>query len=400
MKQVSIVKRKRVLILSEGFGSGHTQAAYAIAEGIKKINPGIHTKVLELGSFLNPVIAPLILSAYRRTVVTSPALLGMLYRKQYDKPINRITRLALHKIFYTQTKHVIDQLKPDLIICTHYIPSAVISRLKSAGLKVPLYTLITDYDAHAAWINPEIDRYLVSTPEVRRLLLNRGVKPSSIHVTGIPVHPKFWTTGNKESARKELHIRDLPTVLIMGGGWGLLFNKQILRTLISWRDKVQLVFCTGTNEKLAAKLQNHPAFAHPNMVILGHTKEINKWMDAADLLITKPGGMTCTEALAKGLPMLFCESIPGQEDSNRDYFIATGYGEVLGTDSIDRWFERLTSQQRRPSFMRSPVKSLRHNYQPDRCVRDLAEMLAERSTSRSSASEMELHEQLLTPMGM
>nr|WP_316245793.1 glycosyltransferase [Paenibacillus tuaregi] len=397
MKQVNIVKRKRVLILSEGFGGGHTQAAYAIAAGMKLVSPDIHTKVLELGSFLNPVIAPIILSAYRRTVVTSPALIGMLYRKQYDKPINRLTRLALHKIFYTQTINVIEQLKPDLIICTHYIPSAVISRLKAAGLKVPLYTLITDYDAHAAWINPEIDRYLVSTPEVRRLLMKRGVQPSQIQVTGIPVHPNFWTTKNKSCARSELNLRDIPTVLVMGGGWGLLFKKQVLDTLTSWKDKVQLVFCTGTNEKLAAKLQHHPSFTHPNIVILGHTNEISKWMDAADLLITKPGGMTCTEALAKDLPMLFCESIPGQEDSNREYFINSGYGEMLSSEAIDRWLERLTTRHHHEQSNHSRIKAFKPNYQPDRCVRDLAEMLNQIQAGRSKSH---IDEQLLTPIGM
>ncbi|MNH91610.1 Processive diacylglycerol beta-glucosyltransferase [compost metagenome] len=381
MKQVNKVNRKRVLILSEGFGSGHTQAAYALAAGMKKISPGIQTKVLELGSFLNPVVAPIILSAYRKTVVTSPALVGMLYRKQYEKPINRLTRLALHKIFYTHTANLIKQLKPDLIICTHPIPSAVISRLKSAGLKVPLYTVITDYDAHAAWINPEVDRYLVSTPEVRRLLLKRGIKSEAVHVTGIPVHPNFWTTGNKESVRKELQLRNIPTVLIMGGGWGLLFKKQVLDSLTSWRDKVQLVFCTGTNEKLASKLANHPGFDHPNMVILGHTKEISKWMDASDLLITKPGGMTCTEALAKGLPMLFCESIPGQEESNRQYFVTSGYGETLEAEAIDRWFERLTSRHRSVQSKSARHQSFKINYKPDRCAHDLVEMLFDSSSS-------------------
>lgn len=384
MKQVNIVNRKRVLILSEGFGSGHTQAAYALAAGMKKISPGIQTKVLELGSFLNPVVAPIILSAYRKTVVTSPALVGMLYRKQYEKPINRLTRLALHKIFYTHTANLIKQLNPDLIICTHPIPSAVISRLKSAaGLKVPLYTVITDYDAHAAWINPEVDRYLVSTPEVRRLLLNRGITPEAVHVTGIPVHPNFWTTGNKECVRKELQLRNIPTVLIMGGGWGLLFKKQVLDSLSSWRDKVQLVFCTGTNDKLASKLKSHPGFNHPNVVILGHTKEISKWMDASDLLITKPGGMTCTEALAKGLPMLFCESIPGQEESNRQYFVTSGYGETLEAEAIDRWFERLTSRHRTVQYNSARYQASKVDYKPDRCAHDLVEMLYDNSNSRT-----------------
>ena len=102
-----------------------------------------------------------------KTVSTRPRLVGMLYRSQYKKSLNRLTRLALHRIFYAQAQRVIEELRPDLIICTHPFPNAVVSRLKRQGLDVPLYTLITDYDAHGTWVNPEVDEYLVSTPHVK-----------------------------------------------------------------------------------------------------------------------------------------------------------------------------------------------------------------------------------------
>ncbi|MNS73854.1 Processive diacylglycerol beta-glucosyltransferase [compost metagenome] len=119
------------------------------------------------------------------------------------------------------------------------------------------------------------------------------------------------------------------------------------------------------------------------MVILGHTKEISKWMDASDLLITKPGGMTCTEALAKGLPMLFCESIPGQEESNRQYFVTSGYGETLEAEAIDRWFERLTNRHRSVQSTSARHQTFKINYKPDRCAHDLVEMLFDSSSSTS-----------------
>ncbi|MGV2787429.1 UDP-N-acetylglucosamine--LPS N-acetylglucosamine transferase, partial [Clostridium perfringens] len=171
-----------MLLFSEGFGTGHTQAAYALAEGIQRMNPGIHCRVIELGNFLNPTVGPLILYAYRKTVSTRPRHVGMLYRSQYKKSLNRLTRLALHRIFYAQAQRVIEQLKPDLIICTHPFPNAVVSRLKRQGLEVPLYTLITDYDAHGTWVNSEVDEYLVSTPHVKQLLLLRDIQPEYIHV--------------------------------------------------------------------------------------------------------------------------------------------------------------------------------------------------------------------------
>ena len=335
------MRKKRVLLFSEGFGTGHTGAAYALAEGIRLLNPDVQCRVIELGKFLNPTVAPWILSAYRKTVSSQPKLVGMMYKTQYHKSLNRLTRAALHRIFYTHAKKVIEQLKPDLIICSHPIPAAVISRLKQQGLDIPLYTLITDYDAHASWVNPEADRYLVSTSRVKSILTGRGVPPELVTVTGIPVHPKFWERSNKTQLRKEFGLADIPTVLIMGGGWGLMFGKDVMDSLTARMDEIQLVFCMGSNDKLVAKMRATPLLNHPNVKILGYTSEINKLMDASDLLITKPGGMTCTEGQAKGIPMLFYSAIPGQEEKNAQYFVELGLAEVLDSEVVDKWFSLL-----------------------------------------------------------
>lgn len=377
------MRKQKVLILSEGFGSGHTQAAYALAAGLKELSPHVQTKVLELGSFLNPTVAPLILSAYRLTVNTSPSLVGMFYRIKYEKPVSRLTRLALHKVFYNHAAQVINQLHPDLIICTHPIPNAIVSRLKESGLSIPLFTVITDYDAHGSWVSSEVDRYLVSTDEVQKLLIQRGIHPSSIQVTGIPVHPEFWIKQNKEAVRQELGLNNLPTALIMGGGWGLqLFKEELISKFTLWNDKIQFVYCMGSNEKLAAKMRTQPEFQHPNVTVLGFTKEISKWMDAADLLITKPGGMTCTEGLAKGLPMLFCESIPGQEDKNREYFVNHGFGQELASPEIlEAWLDKIS---RNHTIRTNNDTTTTQLYEPDACARSVMSLLNSHNARRLS----------------
>ncbi|MED5016393.1 glycosyltransferase [Paenibacillus chibensis] len=374
------MRKKRVLILSEGFGSGHTQAGYALAAGMKRMNPNIQTKVIELGSFLNPTVAPWIISAYRLTIHTNPGLVGMLYRKQHDKPLSKLTTMALHRLFYHHTAEVIEHLRPDVIVSTHPIPTNIISRLKSVGLNIPLYTVITDYDAHASWINAKVDRFLVSTDNVRRLLLDRGVYPNQIQVTGIPVHPDFWSTEDKASVRSTLNIKNMPTVFIMGGGWGMVANNRLVEQLLRWKDRVQLVFCLGSNQKLLEKMQTDMKFSHPNIVLMGHTREISRWMDASDLLITKPGGMTCTEALAKGLPMLFCDSLPGQEEMNREYFVKRGYGKALQNENVlEEWLCKLaTGENIRmdegsvPSHFDAPGKDY---YSPSRCASEVVKLL-------------------------
>ncbi|MBP1995020.1 MGDG synthase family glycosyltransferase [Paenibacillus eucommiae] len=360
------MRKKRILLLSEGFGKGHTQAAYALSVGIRQSSTEVITRVIELGAFLHPTLAPLVFSAYRRTVISQPKLYGMLYRHQYKKSLNRVAGLALHRIFYSQTKAIIEQLKPDIIVCTHPFPNIIVSRLKRSGLSVPLFTVITDYDAHGTWVDSEVNKYLVSTDEVRKKLLLLGVPESNVEVTGIPVHPKFRLIHSKEQILQEFSLKEMPTVMIMGGGWGV-FNKdeksQLLDYVAGWRDSIQLIICMGTNEKARQQLLEEQAFRHPNIHVIGYTKDINKLMDVSDLLITKPGGMTCTEAVAKGIPMLFYSAIPGQEETNCQYFEEQGFGQMITSlDKIDHWFHLLLEQY--PALMQRRADAI-HSQQEE-----------------------------------
>ncbi|WP_238191705.1 glycosyltransferase [Paenibacillus sp. L3-i20] len=370
------MRKKRVLLLSEGFGSGHTQAAYALAVGLKQLCPNISARVIELGNFLNPVIGPLIISAYRKTVSSQPKMVGLMYRSNYKKPTNRLAQLALHRVLYTQTTQVIAQLKPDLIVCTHPVPNTVVSRLKRLGLDIPLYTLITDYDAHGSWVNQEVNHYLVASPEVKHRLIEKGVKPERVEVTGIPVHPNFWNTYSKEEVQSQYKLKDIPTVLIMGGGWGILYEDNALSYMTKWRETTQLIFCVGSNEKMKEKMLADPLFQHPNIHIIGFTHEVHKLMDVADLLITKPGGMTCTEGMNKGLPMLFYEPIPGQEEENCEYFIQSGFGEMLNSnDTVDKWFQLIHDREAASEFRKELLSKRNLQYDAMRCPKAVLQFM-------------------------
>ncbi|MCZ8512610.1 glycosyltransferase [Paenibacillus filicis] len=370
------MRKKRVLLLSEGFGAGHTQAAHALSDSLRMLAPDVQTRVLELGSFLHPTLAPLIFTAYRKTVTTQPKLYGLMYRTQYKKSLNRLTQLALHRIFYAQTAEIIRQLQPDTIICTHPFPSAVISRLKRIGLDVPLCTVITDYDVHGTWVSREVNKYLVSTNEVKEKLLRRGIPESSIEVTGIPVHPNFWAQHNREELRAAFCLQPLPTVLVMGGGWGLVKQENFLNHLTRWRDRIQLVVCLGSNGKALSTLSADERFRHPNIRLLGFTKEIDKWMDVSDLLITKPGGMTCTEGLTKGIPMLFYKPIPGQEEENLQYFTQHGFGEqIKSAETIDHWLQLLIERYPDVVQQRQLLTGAAAGYNPANCPQAVMNIL-------------------------
>ncbi|WP_438434568.1 MGDG synthase family glycosyltransferase [Gorillibacterium sp. sgz500922] len=371
------MRKKRILLLSEGFGSGHTQAAHAISVGLRRHSPSVRTRVLELGAFQHPTIAPWIFSAYRKTITSNPKLFGKIYKSKYKKELNRFTSMALHRIFYNATDEIIEQLQPDMIVCTHMFPSIVVSRLKRAGLRVPLVTVITDYDAHGTWVGSEVDHYLVSTPEVKDKLMNKGVPADIISVTGMPVHPDFWKPMDREPLLGEFGLADMPTVLFMGGGWGLIKEDELIFRASQFRDRVQMIFCLGNNEKLKEQLSEDPRLMHPNIKLLGYTKEIDKLMDVSDLLVTKPGGMTCSEGLAKGIPMLFYNPIPGQEEENAQYFIDNGYGVLIESpDDIDAWFGKLIREHQSFLAKRKAQRDNRRNTtNPDVCSEVILSLL-------------------------
>lgn len=369
--------KQRVLLLSEGFGAGHTQAAYALSSSLRKIAPNVQTKVLELGSFLNPRVAPLIITAYKKTVSSQPRLIRMMYRSNYKKSLNRLTTLALHRIFYTRTIQIIRQLHPDVIVCTHPIPSVVISRMKRLGmLDVPLCTVITDYDVHGAWVSREVNCYLVSTDQVQKKLMDRGVEKNKILITGIPVHPNFWERHRKEDIRLQFGLKDMPTVLVMGGGWGFMKDEAVNSLLALYREQIQIIFCLGSNEKSLEKMKKDPRFIHPNIQLLGFTKEIDKLMEVSDLLITKPGGMTCSEGLAKGIPMLFHKPLPGQEEENSHYFTQQGWGTPINSlEDITHWIKRLTDNYEEVVRSREEVMDHIASYRPLQSAQAIIDLL-------------------------
>jgi processive 1,2-diacylglycerol beta-glucosyltransferase len=367
---------KKVLLLSEGFGSGHTRTAQALAAALEKHSPDICTNVIELGAYLRPTLSRIVLNTYRKILRSHPKLYVILYRHQYKKMLGRFAQMALHRLLYTEIETMVREFAPDVIVSTHPFPSAVISRLKRTGLAVPLCTVVTDYDMHGAWITAETDTYLVSTPAIKEKLLQHRICEKNISVTGIPIHPNFLEKQNSQQIRSRFQLKDMPTVLIMGGGWGLIRYEELLRRAVKWKEQIQFIVCLGDNEKVLRQLQADELFRHPNIRLLAYTGEIHNLMEVSDLLITKPGAVTCTEALFKGLPMLFYEPIPGHEEKNCRYFIHNGYGESLSSlESVEEWMQRIVDHY--PHFVqkRAHLDQGFSQQQPRKCSEAIIRLL-------------------------
>ncbi len=307
-----------MLILSEAFGAGHTKAAEAIKEGLAVYQPDWTVEILELGTWLRPTLSHWVSEIYLKTIKYSPKLWGVLYKKIQNRPVKPHFEFLLH-VIYAKVMQLIREKRPNLIIATHPFPAAVISRLKRMGLTIPLHVVPTDFGAHGTWISEGVDFYYLSSWEAKKYFIGLGVPEERIFVTGLPTHPMFWKREEKSSIRRKLGLSDRPTILFMSGGLGLGFNQDFFESLMNYKEEVQFLIVTGKNSKLYKQLQSNSLYQHPNIHVYPFVTNINEFMDASDVIVTKPGGMTTAEAIAKNIPMILCNAIPGQEEENLDF---------------------------------------------------------------------------------
>jgi processive 1,2-diacylglycerol beta-glucosyltransferase len=274
-------------------------------------------------------------------VKSLPSLYGYLYRKtrgdnRWSAMFKRIKAFRTYRML-----ELLQGVKPTKVVSTFPGAAAAMSFLRSAGLTdVPTVTVMTDYTDHSYWIHPHTDAYLVAAEHVKTALLRHRVPESRIAVTGIPVRQSFAQSYDRVQLRDK-HGLDpsLPVVLVMGGGCGLI-GKQLLSMLQEGHlsAPVQFVVVCGRNEKLRQALEEEKARLEAEgelrLHVTGYVDYVHELMAAADLIVTKPGGLTVSEALAVGLPMLLYKPLPGQEQANAAYLLESG-AAVQAADADD-----------------------------------------------------------------
>jgi processive 1,2-diacylglycerol beta-glucosyltransferase len=353
---------KKILILSEAFGTGHTKAAEALAENISLLAPAVRTQIVEAG---HPISTTLMFRLYVQLITTYPSALRKLYEKKQSQPVSKRLQYVIYQMFHRKVKDLLDQEKPHLVVCTHPFTSSSMSRLKRIGYPFKLCTVITDFHAHGVWVQPEVDLYLVSSDAVQQELVDMGVNKSRIRITGIPTKATFWSKHDKQEVRRKLQLKDMPTVMVMGGGYGLGGIGRLAHTLAKWKESLQLIICAGHNETLKQALSEHASFHHPHIRVLGFVDTIDQWMDASDLLITKPGGLTCFEALSKGIPMLLYQPIPGHEEQNCDFLISNQLAVRIDSENeVDDWIHTLLFCPREMELFQERMKRYTQKIDP------------------------------------
>jgi processive 1,2-diacylglycerol beta-glucosyltransferase len=325
----------RILIATVTAGAGHVAAAAALEEAWRAQHSLDVVERVDLVKFFSPLHRKVVSDGYVKLVERAPELWGMVFKKTDDPKLahrlNRIKRLFPSNSrgrFERYLKH----FKPDAVICTHYSPLETLGQMKTkrdakhseARNSGPfVISVITDFEAHALWMNNCVDLYCVAAEETKARLVARGALAENIIATGIPISARFSGNSDHNSARKTLGVRDdMPIILVLSGGFGMGPVAEILRELDKVGQQFQTVVVTGRNEELRRELaaadRKHPTH------VLGFASNMHELMAVADLIITKPGGLTSSEALAMGKPLFILNPIPGQEAANSDFLLERG----------------------------------------------------------------------------
>lgn len=319
----------KVLILSATSGAGHVRAGEALERAFIETAAAREVRHVDTLEYTNKLFRHLYSKAYIDMVNRAPEMMGWLY-DQFDKPWkNERRRLAFDKLNTRPFVKMLREYQPEIIVCTHFLPSEIISWLKAKKrLASRQAIVVTDFDVHAMWLCHHYEHYFVAMDETRAHLATLGIAAQKITATGIPIDPVFSRKKDKiEMRRKHGLADDRVTILVSAGGFGVGPVEHLITSLADLRHRAQIIVICGRNEELKKRAERAARAAAAHSVdfrIMGFTTEMDELMAASDILLGKPGGLTTSEALASGLVFVIVNPIPGQEERNADHLLEQG----------------------------------------------------------------------------
>ncbi len=317
---------KRILILSASVGSGHVKAADALAKAFRA-SPDVEEVLVDDSLDHTNVLHKQLYSAlYKRLSAKLPKFLGWWYESSDDPWVSDKGRVAIDLPQALPLINLVRDFKPDSIICTHFMPAGVLSHLiKTGKLDAELGIVVTDFHFHAFWITRAFHWYFVAQEDDKIHMEGLGLPGDRIHVTGIPIEPAFGEHVDRAAVLARHGLRgDMPTFLIAGGTLGLSPATAVVRRLLSLDRDFQAIIVCGKNEELRMDVLELIKGREDRFKVFGYTTEMPDLLGAATLLLSKPGGLTTAEALARGLPMVILDPIGGQEERNSDVLLEAG----------------------------------------------------------------------------
>ena len=368
----------RILILSAATGGGHMRAAHALEEAIRRKSPETEVRVVDFLKEISPILDKTICDGYHFLATKTPKVFGKLYQKTNEEtPFSQIVP-KFNSLFCQKLVPLMEEFRPDVVVTTHPFATEMVSRLKEKGaLFAPLICIMTDYGPHKAWFADRVDAYIVSAQDMVEEMVMMGVDRNKIFPFGIPVHSVFFYKEDKNKLQQELGLTPgLPTILIMAGSFGVTNIAKIYRSIAVIDMPFQMIVITGRNQRLYDYFSEIIPESPKKTKLVFFTNEVEKYMHASDLIITKPGGLTVSEALACNIPLAVFDAIPGQEEDNANFLLQHEMAIRIqkGEDCADS-IRALLQDHERLEKMRSSCASFDKSQSPTNILSLIGELL-------------------------
>ena len=317
---------KKVIVFYASYGGGHLSAARSIKEYIENNYPNVDAELIDCVKYINKALEAVTTKAYSEMAKKAPNAWGHIYKGADKGPIAKISSTS-NKVMALKLKKLLDEEQPDLVICTHPFASQMCSYLKKKEkIDIKIATVLTDFAIHNQWVvgHEYTEYFFVSHLGMKEDLINAGVSANKIYATGIPLSNKFLLEYDKSEILESFGLTPgKKTVLFFGGGklgLGKTHTLDIFKSFVR-NDNIQIVAISGKNPKMKEHFESYvEEMGKENSVkILEYTDKVAQLMSISDLVVTKPGGLTTTESLASGLPIVIINPIPGQEEENAEF---------------------------------------------------------------------------------
>jgi len=315
----------KVLLLSASTGGGHNSAAYAIENSLEKV--GCEVSLVDALKFSSPILDRIVSGGYEKSAKYIPKTFGAIYKISSVESRKEDIDVLIRQVIGRKILHLVQKIKPDAIIGTHPFPLVSLMRYKEKGIiNVPIVSVLTDYTAHPLYMQKNIDAYIIADEDVSYILRNSGIDKDRIYPFGIPIREDFMDTESVELVRNKFGLENKFTVILMGGSFGAGSIKDSLMELLRSNYDFQIIVITGRDLSLKNKLERliQDLETKKNVKVLGFTKDMPELLSIGDVLVTKPGGLTTTEAIMKAIPLVIPYYIPGQEAENVDFLLNNG----------------------------------------------------------------------------
>jgi processive 1,2-diacylglycerol beta-glucosyltransferase len=335
-------KNKKILLVSVSTGSGHIRAAEALEKTAKKKYKHLTVEHIDMMNYVSTPIRKSVIESYDIMAKQLPNLWGFFYKTTNKQQLlNQAPKFAklFNQINTGAFFNYIKKFEPDHILCTHFLPiHALFTMNKKIKLTCPISILMTDYHNHAFQTSPNISRYFISTEKMQWKLMSAGIDKKNITISGIPIDPVFYKQKKVNKLKNKYKATsEQKNLLILSGGQGLVDTNNIVSALFKSKQKIKIFTIAGKNKKLKNQLDKLKAPKNIKLNVIGWTDKIDEYIRIADLIITKPGGLTTTECISLNKPIIAISPIPGQEEYNAEYLLENQLG-VIARDSDELLF--------------------------------------------------------------